>query len=396
MDYQKEQIIKIAEYLHKDIWSLAAEIGSHPEEGYKEYYATKVLVGFLRKHGFQVSCPLAGMDTAFKAGFQGQQGGARVIYLAEYDALPEIGHGCGHNLIGAAGVGAAVVLSKMEDLAGEVVVIGSPAEETSGAKVTLTEAGLFDQASAALMFHPGSCNVAEIASLALDAIEVVYHGKSAHMAVADSGGINALEALLDLFNRIEKLRRKLGRAERIDGIIVEGGKSPNIVPDKAVARFYLRAAKRERLNQIRQKFLECAYKAADKVHAKLEWRYYEFSYDEMVTNYHLAHTFRTNLRYLGITDIEPAQTMVGSVDMGNVSQVVPALHAYLRLGNGTEVPHTVEFAQAVLSEAGERVLATAVKALALTGWDVLTNSELRQKMHQEMLQKKRYARSNFD
>jgi len=388
MDYHKEQILKKADFLHKDIWGLATEIGSNPEEGYKEYYATKVLVGFLEEHGFKISCPLAGMDTAFRACYQGKQDGPTIIYLAEYDALPEIGHGCGHNLIGAAGVGAAVVLSKMMDLVGEIVVIGSPAEETSGAKVTLTEAGLFNEAAAALMFHPGSCNVPEIASLALDAIEVIYHGKSAHMAVADSGGINALEALLDLFNRVEKLKRKLGRAERIDGIIVEGGKSPNIVPDKAVARFYLRAAKREKLNRIRQKFLKCVQKAADKVQAKVEWHYYEFSYDEMITNYHLAQAFRGNLHYLGVTDIEPAQTMVGSVDMGNVSQVVPALHAYLRLGNGMEVPHTVEFAKAVLSEAGEKVLAVAVKALALTGWDVLTNAELRRKMHQELLQRR--------
>ena len=345
-------------------------------------------MGYLKEHGFQIDCPLAGMETAFRAYFQGKQNGPKIIYLAEYDALPEIGHGCGHNLIGAAGVGAAVVLSKMADLSGEIVVIGSPAEETSGAKVTLTEAGVFDQAAAALMFHPGSCNVPEIASLALDAIEVTYYGKSAHMAVADSGAINALEALLGLFNRIEKLKRKLGRAERIDGIIIEGGISPNIVPDKAVARFYLRADRREKLNRIRQRFIECAQKAAAKVQAKMEWHYYESSYDEMITNYHLAQAFRINLHYLGITDIEPPQTMVGSVDMGNVSQVVPALHAYLRLGDGVEVPHTVEFARAVLSEAGEKVLATAVKALALTGWDVLTNAELRQQMHEELLRKR--------
>lgn len=384
-EQNKQELLQAADSLHSNIWELAKEIGNHPEEGYMEYYAVKLLTGFLTRLGFEIKQPLAGMDTAFLARFRGSMPGAKIVFLAEYDALPDIGHGCGHNLIGAASVGAAAVLSRISDLPGELLVVGSPAEETSGAKVALTEAGIFDGIDAALMFHPGSCNVPEISSLALDAIEVSFFGRCAHMAVSDNIGINALEALLNLFQRVNKLKRKLAKDERIDGIIVQGGKSPNLVPDKAVARFYLRAGKRENLNRIRQTFLECTQKAANDVRAQMSWRYYEFSYDEMKTNTSLSRCFRDNLIRLGIRDIEPPQSMLGSVDMGNVSHVVPSIHSYLRLGKGLEIPHTLEFAEAALSEAGESTVSLAVKALSLTGWDVLTDSRLRGRMKKEFL-----------
>lgn len=388
MEQQRKNIIREADSLHKQLWELAREIGNNPEEGYKEYKASKIHTDFLKEKGFEVEMPLAEMDTAFLARFQGRCAGPRIAFLAEYDALPEIGHACGHNLIGAASTGAAVILSTMPDLPGEIVVVGCPAEETSGAKVALTEAGIFENIDAAMMFHPGSCYVPEISSLALDAIELSFHGRASHMAVSDKIGINALDALLSMFQSLKKLRRSLARDERIDGIIIEGGKVPNIVPDLAVARFYLRAGKRENLNRIRQKLLECAQKAANDVRAQMRWRYYEFSYDEMKTNVPLARCFRDNLLFLGIRNIEPPQTMLGSVDMGNVSHVVPALHSYLRLGRGMEVPHTVEFAKAALSEEGEKVLSLAVKALALTGWDVLKNKRLQEKMQREFLRSK--------
>lgn len=383
MEEQKKSLLKIIAELHQEIWHLAWEIGNNPEEGYQEYLAAKLLTGFLASRGFSIEQPLAGMETAFYARYRGQFTGPKIAFLAEYDALPDIGHGCGHNLIGAASAGAAVALSKIPGLAGELIVVGSPAEETSGAKVALTEVGIFKDIDAAMMFHPGSCNVPQISSLALDAIEITFHGRAAHMAVSDSIGINALEAMLILFQKITKLKKKLAKDERIDGIITYGGKAPNIVPDKAVARFYLRAGKRETLDPIREKFLECAGQAAQEVGAQMRWRYYESSYHEMRSNIPLAQAFRENLLHLGIRDIEFPQTMLGSVDMGNVSHVVPAIHCYLRLGKGLDVPHTLEFASAVLSAEGEKVLSLAVKALALTGWDVLNNQKLQDRIKKE-------------
>ncbi|NLO97695.1 MAG: M20 family metallopeptidase [Peptococcaceae bacterium] len=376
MEEQKKWLIETAETLHKSVWELAWKIGHNPEVGYKEHFAVSLLTGYLKRYGFQVERPLAGMETSFLARFKGNKPGPKIAFLAEYDALPDIGHGCGHHLIGAASVGAAVVLSLSTDLQGELVVIGSPAEETSGAKVSLVEAGLFDDIDIAMMFHPGSCNVPEISSLALDAIEVAFLGKAAHMVIANNDSINALDAMLIFFQMLEKLKRKLSDMERIDGIITQGGKSPNIVPDYTEARFYLRAEKREKLEVIRQKFLDCAYRAAAKVNAQMKWNFFECSYHEMRSNRVLADCCRNNLILLGIKEIEPPQTMLGSVDMGNVSQVVPAIHPYLRLGSGYEIPHTKDFAAAGLSEEGEKVLLLAVKLLALTAWDVISNKKL--------------------
>jgi len=384
-DEQKNNIIMIANSLEKDIWKIAREIGHHPEQGYQEFHASQLLSDYLKQQGFTVEKPLAGIETAFRAHFSGSSPGRTLAFLAEYDALPDIGHGCGHNLIGAASVGAAVVLSRISDLPGDLIVVGSPAEETSGAKVPLTEAGIFKDVDAALMFHPGSGNVPHIASLALDAIEVSFYGRGAHMAASEGIGINALDAILGLFQKVNKLKKRLARDERIDGIITQGGKAPNIVPDKAVARFYLRAGKKENLNRIREIFLASAEKSAREVGAKMSWRYDEHSYHEMRTNSPLAETFRDNLLALGVKDIEPPQMMLGSVDMGNVSHVVPAIHAYLRMGKGLEVPHTTEFAEAATSEKGEEVLALAVKVLALTGRDVLTNKKLQERMHKDWM-----------
>lgn len=383
MEENKKRLIQTAETLRKNIWELAWEIGNEPEEGYKEYKAAKLLTTFLEERGFKIECPLVGMETAFRASFGGSNPGPRIVFLAEYDSLPDIGHGCGHNLIGAASVGAAAALASMPDLPGEVMVVGSPAEETSGAKVALTQAGIFQGTDAAMMFHPGSCNVPEISSLALDALEISYFGRATHMAVTGGNGVNALDALLNLFQLVKKLRKKLSKDERIDGIIVDGGKTPNIVPDKAVGRFYLRAGKREKLDTVRERFLDYAQKSAEKVGAKMQWRNYEYSYREMKVNSPLAHCFRNNLLLLGIKNIEASRTMSGSVDMGNVSHVVPAIHSYLQLGRGLEVPHTIEFAKAALSKEGEEVLFLGVRALALTGWDVLTDQRLQEKMQQE-------------
>jgi len=299
-----------------------------------------------------------------------------------------VGHGCGHNLIGASSAGAAVVLSKSIELPGEVLVIGTPAEETSGAKVTLVEKGIFRGVDAAMMFHPGSQNVAEISTLALDALEFTFHGRAAHAVAASHYGINALDALINFFVAVQELKKTISDDAKINGIISEGGTAPNIIPERAVARFYLRAPRRKDLDRLREQVISCAKDAADQISAEVTWRKFEFSYDEMWSNHALAESFSHNLRALGVRKISPPQTAMGSVDMGNVSRVVPSIHPYLVLGSGTEVPHTRSFAQVATSEAGESLLMLAVQALAFTGWDVLTDFKLLQKVKREFEQKK--------
>jgi amidohydrolase len=383
MDAIKMFLKDQAQVLLKEAWTAAREIGEHPELGYQEFYAVDVLTGFLSRHGFKVEHSVAGLDTAFVARYKGNKPGPRIAFLAEYDALPGVGHGCGHNLIGVASAGAAIILSKSLELAGEVLVIGTPAEETSGAKVTLVEQGVFDEVDVAMMFHPGSQNVPEISTLALDALEFVFLGKPAHAVAAAQYGVNALDALINFFNGINVLKKQIPEDTRINGIITEGGTAPNIIPERAVSRFYLRATQRKILDELRDQVIRCAQGAAAMVSAQVSWRKFEFSYDEMWSNRVLADAFAENLRELGVRHISPPQIAMGSVDMGNVSRVVPAIHPYLALGHGTDIPHTRDFADAVLSQAGERVLLLALRVLAFTGWDVLTNVKLLNQIKRE-------------
>lgn len=377
-----------AQLLRKEIWEVAKEVGEHPELGYEEFYAVDLLSSFLQRHGFKLERGIAGLETAFLARYAGKRPGPRICFLAEYDALPGVGHGCGHNLIGAAAVGAAAVLSKSLELPGEVIVIGSPAEETSGAKVTLVEHGIFHGIDVAMMFHPGSQYVPEISTLALDALEFVFHGRAAHAVAATHYGINALDGLINFFVGINALKKQIPDDAKINGIITEGGAAPNIIPERAVARFYLRAPKRKALDELREQVIRCAQGAAAMVSAEVTWRKFEFSYDEMWTNKTLADCFTENLRKLGIKQIAPPQTAMGSVDMGNVSRVVPAIHPYLMLGTGMEIPHTRNFAEAVTSDSGERLLMLAMQSLALTGWDVLNDNKLLQRIKREFRQKR--------
>lgn len=387
MDGNKKFFKNQAQILNPEAWKVACEIGEHPELGYQEFFAVDALTRFLSHHNFKVERPVAGLDTAFIARFQGKKPGPRIAFLAEYDALPGVGHGCGHNLIGTASAGAGVVLSKSDELMGEIWVIGTPAEETSGAKVTLVEKGIFDTVDAAMMFHPGSQNVPEISTLALDALEFTFHGRSAHAVAAAQFGVNALDAMIAFFNNINTLKKQIPEDTRINGIITEGGTAPNIIPEKAVAHFYLRAPRRKVLDELRKKVIQCAKDAASTVSAQVTWSKFEFSYDDMLTNRTMAEVFAQNLRELGIKRIASPQVAMGSVDMGNVSRVVPAIHPYLVLGKGMDIPHTREFTEAVLSPAGERLLLLAVQSLALTGWDILKDPKLLQTIKREFYQK---------
>lgn len=375
-----------ARYLHKEVWEVARQIGENPELGYMEYFAVDTLCHLLQKHGFEVQRGVAGVETAFVAKFSRSLPGPKIAFLAEYDALPGLGHGCGHNLIGASSAGAAVLLSKCLDMKGEVLVIGTPAEETSGAKVTLVESGTFRDVDVAMMFHPGSQNAPEISSLALDALEFTFHGRAAHAVAASNFGINALDAVINFFVGVNVLKKQLPADVKINGIITEGGTVPNIIPERAVARFYLRTRKRKDLAELRDQVIRCAEGAAAKVSAKMTWKNFEFSYDEMQTNQSLAACFTRNLHEMGIHQIALPQTAMGSVDMGNVSRVVPAIHPYLMLGTGLEIPHTENFAKTALSPDAERLVMLAMQTLALTGWDVLSDHTLLEKIKQEFQQ----------
>ncbi|MCG0277155.1 MAG: M20 family metallopeptidase [Thermanaeromonas sp.] len=380
----KKRISNAVETHKEEIIRLAEEIFDHPEVGQQEFFASRLLTQALAKYGFEVVYPLPELPTGFRATLKCAGPGPRVALLAEYDALPGLGHACGHNLIGAAAVGAGLALAAVkEELKGEVLILGTPAEESNGGKVVLVEAGAFQGIDAALIFHPGDANIVEVSSLALEALEFIFEGRAAHASSSPEEGINALEALIQFFNSINSLRPYLKGEAHINGIITEGGITPNIIPERAVARFYIRAESRKAVREVVQRVENCARGAALATGCSVTWRNYEFSYDAMVTNKALADAFKENLRILGVTEFGPPRRSKGSLDMGNVSRVVPAIHPYLALGSGRLVPHTREFARAARGEAGRRLVILAAKALAWTAADVLLDRELLARIQEE-------------
>ena len=361
----KERLADISDYIY-----------NNPELGNEEYKAVKALTTFLKEHDFKVETSIAGMDTAFKATFDSGKPGMTIGYLCEYDALPKIGHGCGHNMIGPMSAGAGVVLSKvLHEVGGKVIVYGTPAEETNGGKVILAEAGVFDELDAAMIVHPDGETRASGSSSALYPIRFIYKGKTAHAASCPEKGINALNSVIQLFNGIDAFRQHVTPDVRMHGIITKGGVAANIVPDEAIADFYFRASTKARVTEVVEKVKKIAEGAALMTGATLEMERYELPYDDLNTNEILSEMFNNNLRELGITDIKEAKATGGSSDIGNVSHVAPTIHPYIGITDCPMVGHSVEMANATItSKAHDRLLIAAL-AMAYTGYDVIVRNE---------------------
>ena len=361
----KERLSQISDYIY-----------NNPELGNEEYKAVEALTTFLKEHDFKVEAPIAGMDTAFKATFDSGKPGMTIGYLCEYDALPKIGHGCGHNMIGVMSAGAGVVLSKvLHEIGGKVIVYGTPAEETNGGKVILAEAGVFDELDAAMIVHPDGETRASGSSSALYPIRFIYKGKTAHAASCPEKGINALNSVIQLFNGIDALRQHVTPDVRMHGIITKGGVAANIVPDEAIADFYFRASTKERVTEVVEKVKKIAEGAALMTGATLEMERYELPYDDLNTNETLSEMFNSNLRELGITDIKEAKSTGGSSDIGNVSYVAPTIHPYIGITDCPMVGHSVEMANATTTSKAHYRLLIAALAMAYTGHDVIVRNE---------------------
>lgn len=360
---------------------IALQIGRNPELGFREYNASRLLIDTLETAGFKMKSKIAGLNTAFRADL-GQKG-PNVAFICEYDALPDLGHACGHNLIATASLGAALGLAPfLEELGGRIAVIGAPAEEKGGGKVILANGGVFDDLDVALMFHPADQNVLMSTTNALDAYEFIFRGKSAHAASAPEEGINALDGVIQLFNGINALREHLDENVSIQGIISEGGLAPNVVPARAVARFYLRAPKRVLLDQVVDKVINIAKGAALMTGTKVQIEKFEHSNESYNPNRALALAFGANLQKLGVDDIREFEINKGSSDMGSVSSVVPSIHPYLSIGQGL-IAHTAEFARASLSKQALSTAVLAAEALAYTAVDLFTKPILRKAVQRE-------------
>ena len=381
-----EAVIKAIDSLHGDMEAIAHVIHSEPEIGHQEFAASETLSGFLEKRGFEVERGIAGMKTAFSASFSDSNTGPVIAILAEYDALPELGHACGHNLIGTAATGAAIGVSQLlSGVKGTVKVLGCPAEEAgvdnAGGKAILVEQNVFGDIDAALLFHPMPATMVGGETTALVGLEFKFRGRAAHAAGNPWDGINALDGVLQTYNSINALRQHIRDGVRIHGVITRGGAAPNIVPDEAAARFFLRAVTNDELTELVEKVSNCARGAAIATGTKLEVVEFNNRYDSSKSNQVLANIFTENLKKLGL-EVEGKKRGKGSSDFGNVSQVVPACEVDIRLGDGI-VPHTKRFLQASNAPEGYGVMMLGAKVLAITTLDLLHSSELLQNAKDE-------------
>lgn len=379
---------KIKQFLdkEKELWETTAlYIWDHPELGNEEYKAQKALTQILEQYGFDVEHSLAGLPTAFRARYDLGPGGPTIAFLAEYDALPELGHACGHNLIGVMAVAAGIALSQtMGGKGGTILVLGTPAEETNGGKVPMVDQGIFEEVDVAMMVHPANVYQKSGTSLALEALQFDFYGSPAHAAATPEKGKNALDALINMYCALSHLRQQTTEDVRIHGIISRGGEAANIIPSHTQARYYFRAATREKLNELLERVKECARGGAIAAGCEVEIKNYETSYDNMITNEALSHSFLQNLLELGVKKDDIAEpTAGGSIDMGNVSHVVPAIHPYVPIADEYCVPHSPGFAQAARSSQGLQGMLQGAKAMAFTAHDILTIKELQKAITEE-------------
>lgn len=386
MEMWKEKTCSFIDDYRDRLVAISDEIHRNPELAFKEFKAAKLLFDELKKAGFEVEQGVAGMETAIVATHPDKSEGPTLAILGEYDALPEIGHACGHNLIATAALGASLAVGSIKkDIPGKLVFMGTPAEEDVGGKIAMVEAGLFRDIDAAMMFHPSAgYTLVGRRGLAMTEVKIEFHGKAAHAAASPEKGINALDAIIQTFNGINAMRQHIKSTSRIHGIISHGGVKPNIVPEFASAEFYVRAVEDEYCQELLKKVENCAKGAASATGATLKFIVVSPSYQSRRMNKVMGEAFVKNLKALGEPIIPlPKGSGAGSSDIGNVSQVVPAIHPYISICDNSIAGHSQEFEKAAASKKGQEAMLTAAKALAMTAIDLFTDKEMMERVSEE-------------
>ena len=381
IDALKKDVCDAIDQMSAELLRISRAIHAKPELSFEEKEASKLLVEALRAAGLDVESGAYGLETAFAAEFG--QGEGCVAVLAEYDALPEIGHACGHNLIAAAGVGAGLALARIAGrLPGRVRVLGTPAEERGCGKELMAREGALDGVDAAMMIHPASVNLVTMPCVCLAEVNVTYRGEAAHAAAMPERGVNALDALVVAYQGIAALRQHISPNERIHGIITNGGQAPNIVPERADGRFYVRAANAGELELLKRRVEGCFRAGAEATGADLALRWGVADYLDIRFNEPLAERFRQNAESLGREFFPMDQlpsSLQGSTDMGNVSHRVPSIHPMLAAAPIHCTIHNPEFAKWAGSDMGESAAIDGAKALAMTALDFLSDPGLRER-----------------
>jgi len=370
----KAEILNILDELKERLFSLSCDFYHNPETGLKEYKTSAACMAILEESGFKVEKGVAGMETAFRANFGNEK--PAIALLVEMDALPEIGHGCGHNISGVASVGAAIAVSKIiPKIGGSITVLGTPAEELGIGKIAMIKAGVFEGFDAAMMAHPSSKRMVTRIFLGLIRLNLNFKGKPSHASAYPEEGVNALDAVIQTFNSISALRQQLRSDVRIHGIITDGGAAPNIIPEKASASFYVRAKDLNELYSVKEKVLNCARGAALATGCELTIEEGADMNAPLKLNKALADIYRRQMEFLGLKEDDfPMDKNAGSSDIGNVSQVLPTIHPHILLRRGINI-HTREFADATITEDGKNAIMEGAKTLALTALELIMDKE---------------------
>lgn len=371
----KQRVRDTVQTLAPELIRISTEIHSHPELAYAEFRAYEQMLPFVKAQGFDVQEGAYGMETAYRA--EWGHGPATIAICAEYDALPEIGHACGHNLIATSALGAAASLKAALDPAEvRIVLLGTPAEEGHGGKIQMVKSGAFDDVDVAMMAHPSPADIAQAPMFGVAHVDVEYRGKAVHASVFPEQGINALDALVTAYQAIAQLRQHMRRDARIHGIIKHGGAAANIVPEYAMGAFYVRALKPWYLEQLKDRVRKCfeAGALATGCDVSMNWNE-ETEYAPMLNNQAMVEAYTRNGEDVGMQFIELKDLTTGSSDMGNVSQVVPSIHPNFGVGSPI-VTHSPEFTAAAATEAAHQSMLRAACALAMTGVDLALDRDL--------------------
>lgn len=378
----RKTIVDAVESRRSQLTAIAEQLYQHPETGLREYRASALLTGQLAESGFSIERELAGLETAFRASWG--TGSPAIAILAEMDALPNLGHACGHNIIAAAATGAAIALRHAlpQDTA-RIVVIGTPAEELGIGKFELIRHGAFADIDFAMMIHPSSKRQVIKMFLGLARIRFTFHGRAAHAAAYPEEGINALDGVIQTFNGINAMRQHLRQDVRVHGIITEGGTAPNIIPERAACYFYVRAEDSDEVLRSLDRVQRCAQGAAEATGCRLEIDADERILAPLKINRSFSALYSEQLAYLGLEEsLAPADKNKGSSDIGNVSQIVPTIHPHVPIGDGLHI-HTTEFAQATVSPQGLEAVIEGAKALALTAAGLAASSAVQEKIKKD-------------
>jgi amidohydrolase len=374
----KKEVGSAIDAMRAELLALSHAIHGEPELALEEYKSAARLESAVESFDIPVQKGAFGLETAYVSEF-GKDSGPTIAILSEYDALPGVGHACGHNIIATSGLGAAMALAKLGGkLPGRVRYLGTPAEERLGGKELMAREGAFDGTDAAMMIHPSNVDLITMPCIAISEVEVTYHGRAAHASAMPYRGLNALDAVVTAYQSIAQLRQHIKGTDRIHGIITDGGLAANIVPEKASCRFYVRAADVHELSVLKKRVQACFEAGALSTGCRAEIKWGNADYLDMKTNWPMADMFKQNAQALG-REFTPLESLppgyAGSTDMGNISHRVPSIHPMLAVAPVGVIIHNAEFARWAASERGDQAVIDGAKALAFTALDLMADPE---------------------